>query len=40
MSIGKPIIEPGQMPWLLTHTPIDGYNQSFVPTPPTIALER
>ncbi|EDW54607.1 GM18682 [Drosophila sechellia] len=39
-SIGKPIVEPGQMPWLLSHTPIDGFNQSFVPTQPTIAPER
>ncbi|KAH8382196.1 hypothetical protein KR009_002237 [Drosophila setifemur] len=39
-SIGKPGIEPGQMPWLLTHTPIDGHNQSFLATPPTIAPER
>ncbi|XP_017105011.1 sodium-coupled monocarboxylate transporter 2 [Drosophila bipectinata] len=39
-SITKPLMEPGQMPWLLTHTPINGYNQSFVASPPTIAPER
>ncbi|XP_022224905.2 LOW QUALITY PROTEIN: sodium-coupled monocarboxylate transporter 1 [Drosophila obscura] len=40
-SIAKPILEMEQMPWLLTHTPIDGYNQTtLLETPPSIAPER
>ncbi|ALC46063.1 CG7720 [Drosophila busckii] len=36
-SINKPATE---LPWLLTHTPVDGYNQTFVDPTPTFAQDR
>ncbi|XP_023177962.1 sodium-coupled monocarboxylate transporter 2 [Drosophila hydei] len=39
-SIGKPSNGIDELPWLLKHTPVDGYNQTFIDPTPRIAHER
>lgn len=39
-SIAKPSSTLDELPWLLSHTPVDGYNQTFVDPTPRISDER